>query len=184
MNNVMESDFAQFVGLFTQATEKVSRQYMQLPVAGRENPEYRERVYCYELYHQLRLQMENFRYSLGGEIDKSGHPLICGGNLDRVKPDLLVHEPGSMERNLAVIEVKPITGRMPGIAKDLKSLTAFCGEGRYHRAIYVIYGGNEARFDKFRDKITTLKDQHPEDINLCLIDIYLHQKPGQKAEKQ
>lgn len=48
-------------------------------------------------------------YSLCGEVDKAGHPLIRGHGLDHLKPDFLVHDPGDLDENLVVIEVKPIT---------------------------------------------------------------------------
>jgi hypothetical protein len=61
------------------ASQEVPPEYFQLPVAGSERLEYRERVYCYELYHRWRCQWpSDFRFSLGGEINKSGHPLIRG----------------------------------------------------------------------------------------------------------
>ena len=83
---------------------------MQLPVAGMEAPIYRERVYCYELYHRLRSVMnELFPYLLNGEIDKSRHPYMQGNNLDGVKPDLLLHRPGDMDANLVAMEVKSIS---------------------------------------------------------------------------
>ena len=89
---------------------------------------YRERVYAYELYHQLRVRWPAWPYLLGGEIDKEGHPLIRGGLLHGVKPDMVVHIPGGMDNNLAVLEVKPATARTARAVQDLKKLTAFCSE--------------------------------------------------------
>ena len=85
------------------ASSLVDEDYIQLPVADSEDLEYRERVYCYELYHQWRMHWpKNFPFSLSGELDKSGHPLIR----DKSKPDFLVHIPGQMT-NLLIVEVKP-----------------------------------------------------------------------------
>ena len=112
--------------LIADATENIERNYFQLPIDGQEEPVYRERVYCYELYHQLRSHWpDNTNYELSGEVDKSGHPLIRGNNLDNVKPDLLVHIPGDMEGNHTIIEVKPINAKRDGLSKDLSTLTAF-----------------------------------------------------------
>jgi hypothetical protein len=70
------------------ASSQVGDEYFQLPVAGKEEPEYRERVYCYELYHLWRCHWpKGFRFSLCGEVDKKGHPLVRG----EPKPDYLVH---------------------------------------------------------------------------------------------
>ena len=48
------------------ACRAIASDYMDLPVYGLEDPQYRERVYCYELYHQLRAFMPKatFPYSL------------------------------------------------------------------------------------------------------------------------
>lgn len=74
-------------------------------MANLEGHRFRERVYCYELYHQLRLALPaNFLYTLQGEVDKMGHPIITGG----VKPDFILHKSGTMNDNFLVIEVKPL----------------------------------------------------------------------------
>ncbi|MGD8457430.1 MAG: hypothetical protein PVF83_13695, partial [Anaerolineales bacterium] len=73
----MEGDFEQFLIMLCVATSNIGEQYFQLEVAEREEHIYRERVYCYELYHQLRVVTpDGFNYQLDGELDKSGHPLI------------------------------------------------------------------------------------------------------------
>ena len=40
--------------LLKDATSGIEGNYFQLPIDGSEDPIYRERVYCYELYHQLK----------------------------------------------------------------------------------------------------------------------------------
>jgi len=95
----------EFDQILTTATGNVPERYFQLPVDGQEDPIYRERVYCYELYHQMRsVWPEHSPYTLGGEVDKSGHRLIRGNGLDNAKPDFLVHMPGDMGGNYAIIE--------------------------------------------------------------------------------
>ena len=55
----------QFNTIFRESTKNIESGYYQLPVAGKEDPIYRERVYCYELYHQIRtLWPEGSQYSL------------------------------------------------------------------------------------------------------------------------
>ena len=132
-----------FDKIFQQATENIGIEFYKLPVAGKENPIYRERVYCYELYHQLRSRWPiETEYTLSGEVDKSGHPLIRDNGLDNKKPDFLVHKPGTME-NYLVVEVKPINADRNNIFKDLKTLTAFRRKGGYQRAILLFYGLDE-----------------------------------------
>ena len=83
-----------FLKLLTEATVRISPNYFQLPVAGREDPVYRERVYCYELYHHLRTFLEGERalagYLLSAEIDNGGYPIIR-----RCAPDFVFHVPQS-----------------------------------------------------------------------------------------
>lgn len=130
----------EFDQILAEATQLIAESYFMLPVAGREWPIYRERVYCYELYHQLRLKWTvNCVYSLGGEVDKRGHPLIRGNNLDNRKPDFLVHVPGNM-RNYAVIEVKPITAAEGEIVEDVDTLQAFHEHAGYERGLLLLYG--------------------------------------------
>jgi hypothetical protein len=194
-----------FLDVFAQATARIGEEYFQLPVAGREAPLYRERVYCYELYHRLRLTMDDYglghSYMLCGELDKSGHPYIRGGSLERVKPDFLVHEPLSMTNNLVAIEVKPVARIIQGkagaeavrrraigqdeIEKDLRSLTAFCKVGGYLRAIYLIYGNDDNRFQQIRATAADLSNKLGiANIDLGLIDLYLHRENGQRACRQ
>lgn len=87
------------------ATVKIDRQYFLLPIHGAASI-YRERVYCYELYHQMRLLWpRDSEWFLNGEIDKQGYPQYPPNF--RLKPDLLVHVPGQAQ-NFAAIEVKPV----------------------------------------------------------------------------
>lgn len=58
------------------ATAGIGQGYFHLNVDG-GNPIYRERVYCYELYHQMRLRWPaDTEYCLNGEIDKAAHPIL------------------------------------------------------------------------------------------------------------
>lgn len=63
-------------------------------------------------------------------MDKNGHPIIPG----EIKPDLVVHVPGEMDRNLAVIEVKPVTVDIGGLEKDLNKLKWLLAKGKYRWA--------------------------------------------------
>lgn len=41
--------------ILKEPTVAIADPCFQLPIAGEENPIYRERAYCYELYQQLRM---------------------------------------------------------------------------------------------------------------------------------
>jgi len=140
----MKRDFDRFMKCLKKAGARMDQHYFQLPVAGREKPVFRERVYCYELYHQIRNALgDDFPYKLDGEVDKSGHPIIRGEK----KPDFIVHKPGKMNRNLVVIEVKPITVKddVGRLVEDLKTLQSFIDEAKYYRAIMLVYGDGKQK---------------------------------------
>jgi hypothetical protein len=169
----------QFTEIIQVSTERVGGEYFQLPIAGSENPIYRERVYCYELYHQMRrLWPQGSHYSLSGEIDKNGHPLIHGNSLDRIKPDFLVHVPGVMN-NYGVIEVKPINGSLRGIKKDLKTLNAFCQHAGYQRAIYLFYGNGNS--NNIMQNLKAIAHAPNSGIDLTAIEVWHHRVAGDSA---
>ena len=169
--------------LISVATGNIAKNYFQLPVDGRDDPIYRERVYCYELYHQLRLYWPtNTQYEIGGEVDKSGHPFVRGGNLNSVKPDFLIHVPGNMGDNYAVVEVKPIIASRSGVAKDLATLTGFCRCADYSRAIYLFYGGGDIH--TVIDMVNSLQDDDEKGrFDLSLIEFWWHREVGVPANK-
>jgi hypothetical protein len=125
------------------ATRAIELRYFHLAVDGGP-PIYRERVYCYELYHQMRRRWpRDCPYCLNGEVDKAGHPILPKLGVDRAIPDLLVHQPGSMRGNYAIIEVKSSRATPAEIINDLKKLDLFIRNLRYQRAIYLVYGGGD-----------------------------------------
>lgn len=126
----------QLTDILGAATANIAIHYFQLPIHNSQSI-YRERVYCYELYHQIRgLWPKGCALSLNGEVDKRAHPDFPGHHAP--KPDFLIHEPGSMQ-NHAVLEVKAATASVRGIKKDLRTLAKFRGYG-YERAILLVYG--------------------------------------------
>jgi hypothetical protein len=146
--------------------------YFQLPTAGAEEAIYRERVYCYELYHQLRVLLQGeedlARYALSGEIDKRGHQIIrpC-------IPDLVFHAPGRMD-NMVVLEVKPINGELKGIQKDLRNLADFVSpQVNYQLGIELAYGDDESHFSHFEREFAQLHDQR--------LQLFWHRRCGERA---
>ena len=112
--------------IFGRATKAIGPGYFQLNVDGGD-PIYRERVYCYELYHQMRTRWpRDTEFYLNGEIDKAAHPILMHlGDAAKAKPDLLVHRPGYMTGNHAIIEVKHCNAGNDGIRSDLRKLSLF-----------------------------------------------------------
>lgn len=143
---ILEQDFNHFLRCLLKAASRIESHYFQIGVAGSDKLVYRERVYCYELYHQLRnILGDGFPYKLDGEIDKEGHPIRP--ELGPKKPDFIVHVPGEMDQNLVVIEVKPIIVERRDLEKDINTLKGFLEKANYHRAIMYIYGDKGNRND-------------------------------------
>lgn len=160
----------QFTDILREATARISDEYFLLPVHGAPSV-YRERVYCYELYHQMRLLWPaDCRYRLNGEVDKRSHPYFREGG--EPKPDFLVHEPGT-GNNHAMIEVKSCRASDAGIRKDLETLTRFRSEIGYQRALYLIYGEEAA---------DTMGDVKKQAIAIdAPVELWFHCKTGTPA---
>ena len=114
-------------------------------------------------------------YSLAGEVDKAGHPLVRGNGLYRVKPDFLVHVPGDMKRNYAVVEVKPANASPNGVDKDIEKLKNFIGYAEYERGILLVYG---KKFDALQKQLRKVLLQGSKEI-----DIWIHSQPSTRPER-
>jgi hypothetical protein len=154
MNRVSPDKAAQeFMELLEVACSSVDRLWFNLPVADIGGAAgvtaYRERVYCYELYHQLRLLTGppggpvdgSPHYTLSGEIDKAGlNAMTLGG---KHKPDLVWHVPGDSGHNAVVVEVKTAyRWSRRGVAKDLETLSTFLSAPNrsYRRGVLLVFG--------------------------------------------
>jgi hypothetical protein len=75
-----ENGFNFFVKWLVRAGKQMNDpRYFQLPISGKETPIFRERVYCYELYHQMRDVIDRaFLYKLDGEVDKIREKKLLG----------------------------------------------------------------------------------------------------------
>ena len=179
---MIKADVENLRRLLADATAAIGQDYFMLPIAdakgGKPILRYRERVYAYELYHQLRCRWPAWSYSLGGEIDKSCHPIIRDPPLKAAKPDLLVHVPGEMSDNLAVIEIKPATLAAPPneqhrFHKDLRKLVAF--RQWYPAAFLLVFGESLSRTREYAEQLSGT-------VDLSLVELWHHPKVGVAAE--
>jgi len=139
--------FEVFLQCLLKEPAKMDTHYFQVPVYGTDKRFLRERVYCYELYHLLRIALgNNYPCKLMGELDKNNNPVIqpiAGAK----EPDLLWHEPGEEPNNIAIVEVKALV-RFPNnkivtprIIGDTKKLLKFLHpQIHYRKAIQLLYG--------------------------------------------
>lgn len=181
IQGLLENDFNTFMNALKKAGEKMEdSHYFQIQFAGSNELKFRERVYCYELYHQLcNILGDEFRYKLDGEVDKEGHPFYP--KLGPKKPDLIVHVPRDMDWNLAVIEVKPVTveKRIRELTKDINTLKGFLEEGGYYRAIILIYGNGQVLPEKIISNVKSLIRNYEKRNKILLV---WHRGPGEKPE--
>lgn len=164
------------------ATRSIEEKYFRLPIE-RGTPEYKERVYCYELYHQMRCQMHLFlpsdrTYTLNAEVDKRAHPTLSTQGVSGI-PDLLIHTPGDNSGNYAIIEVKSpkALNRLGELRRDLKKLTTFVNKAEYKRAIYLVFGKETA---PLIDQIERAAAELPD---LAEIELWAHDCAGCPARE-
>lgn len=173
----------EFTKLLKSATGEIDSTYFKLSEDGRPWV-FRERVYCYELYHQLRIAIaDSFLaetdYVLNGEVDKSGHHHFQEKGLLRLKPDLLLHCPGTMNGNHTVVEVKPANYRVVGLHKDLVTLHRLHKMPKgYRRQVLLVYG-SIANLSTLKQDIVNYRATHS--LNSPL-ELWHHRCPGSDAE--
>jgi hypothetical protein len=174
-----------FRSSFEDGTEAIVGHYFLLPLDGAD-PVYRERTYCYELYHQIKAHwskaLARSPFELGGEVDKAGHPRFQHPALKGKKPDLLVHVPGNMGSNLVAVEVKSVFAARGDIEDDLQKLTAFCRLAGYRRAFYLVFGYEAEEVARVQ-RISRELSLGNEGIVLAEIDLYWHPAPATRARK-
>lgn len=155
-----------FDSILATAIRNIEEAYFLLP-SHKGDPRQRERVYCYELYHQMRsLWPKETPFFVNGEVDKHGHAYFH----DRpwLIPDFVVHGPGSGQ-NYAVLEVKPSGATIDNILADFESLNTFLYEIEfpYARGLLLVYGDvSEAVFEELK------KQKNPR------IEVWLHTEVG------
>jgi hypothetical protein len=160
----------QFDEVFQNATRSILAGYFRLPIYGGV-PVYRERAYCYELYHQMRkIWPETTTYWLNGEVSKNGHPDF-GPN--GPMPDFLVHRPDSRD-NYLVMEVKPAERlNADNVGIDFAKLRLFRDYG-YTRAVHLVFGAPAS---------VTYEILRRTKVNFAGIELWGHSRVADAAEQ-
>lgn len=123
--------------IIQKAAGQVTQNYFKLTTTYEPSGIVRERVFCYELYHQIRLVLRNnHKLTLNGEIDKRGHPDFK--KKDRKNPDFVFHIPGGHEGNTIILEVKGNLD-VDGITKDFNTMTKFVSSYQYQAGVFLLY---------------------------------------------
>lgn len=170
----------QFYGILKTATSKIAKNYFKTKIVqnNKEIEVYRERIYCYELYHQMRIEWPfSDNHDLQAEVDKCGSALFSGGILKSVKPDFLIHKAGNIDSNFIAIEVKSAEASNRDIKSDLNKLSGMKSMARYRHAIYLVFGeAAEEKANKIHELIN--KFQITENI-----EIWAHECPNAAAKR-
>lgn len=114
---------------------------------------------------------------LNGELDKRGHPILSAHALAGAIPDFLVHQPGRVEGNNSIMEVKAERAQPGAIANDLTKLGQFRIEAGYERAIYLVFG-EELTPVLPRIQAVVAKNPPP-----CAIEVWVHAAPDTSAQQ-
>lgn len=150
----MDERVESFIQMIKDSLDNVGDEYYKITTNYRTLGIVRERVFCYELYHQMRLVQSDRGLNdvqIHGEIDKSGH--IAFDRNARKNPDFVFHIPGMMQGNAIVVEVKgKIEGTyQEGVYKDIVTLSKFTNNKHYyHSGVLIIYNYT---FEEFSRKI-------------------------------
>ncbi|MDP3059033.1 MAG: hypothetical protein Q8N36_06210 [bacterium] len=132
-----------FLALIQNALDAVDQEYYAITPTYAPLGIVRERVFCYEYYHQMRLIQKEDKlteFSIHGEVDKRGYRLFDPDA--RRNPDFIFHIPGSMNNNMVVIEVKGKIGSRykRSVFKDIQTLSRFTNtQHMYHLGLLIIY---------------------------------------------
>jgi hypothetical protein len=128
-----------YFDLIRQGLTQVGASYYRLRTTYRPTGIVRERIFCYELYHQIRSLMGEYELlSLHGEIDKRGHRDFRREH--RRNPDFVFHLPETHAGNMLVVEVKGQLGQDNwAIIKDFETLLAFTSRYQYKAGLFLIY---------------------------------------------
>lgn len=132
---------------------------------------FRERIYCYELYHQMRiLWPQEEPLVLHGEYDKTGSQFFAGTSVKGVKPDFLIHKAGDTNNNVLAMEVKAVTAKLMDIKCDLEKLSLMQSEAGYTLTVFLLFGENAKEIAK---NIQALRSEWRIDSNT---EIWAHEK--------
>jgi hypothetical protein len=143
-----------FYNALIESASKIDKRFYKVKLAYFNQTIYRENVYCYELYYQLRKMLgEEFPYLLSGEVDKASHPDIVE-RCHEFKSTFLIHQPGifTPESLLSILYVCSLNYafRYPDTLIDNfnKMNCAINLQDGYYRGILLIYGDDKSELDR------------------------------------
>jgi hypothetical protein len=155
-----EMPIENYLAIIREALSRVETGYYRLRTTYAEAGVVRERVFCYELYHQMRSIMGAAQpLIIHAEIDKSGHADFEAA--DQRNPDFVFHVPGEHERNTLVVEVKGTLDSVAGVLKDFETLERFVTGYGYRAGVFILYNyslDDLLRRRVFRKALSVMQD--------------------------
>lgn len=129
----------------------------------------RERIFCSELYHQLRLECESYKFGVNFDISpKLLKDQSMGYNEMTNIPDFLFHKEG-IDSNFCVLEVETQLDKEK-IQKDFETLSSFLnGKNKlppYKNGIFLIFGYSFEEFIILAKKMS-LNNYREDIIIMC-----------------
>lgn len=146
------------------ALRNVEFDYIRIPAKHSKRGRLNERVFCYELYHQLSLVIQTSQLSkltprkikLHGELSKGTYPYFPNES-----PDFLIHKPKTNSFNLIVIQVKPNLYCFDKVIADFEKLCRFIRDNFYKLGIFIVY---DSSFSQLQTKFEQLNGTELEDF--------------------
>lgn len=130
-------EIPELVQKISKAAGAIDKEYLNLKTTYEPKGIVRERVFCYELYHQLRKLNLAQELKLNGEVDKRGHTDF--DKEDRRNPDFVFHVPGTHLNNTIVMEVKGALSKPKKVIKDFSTLHLFVSKYDYEAGVFLLY---------------------------------------------
>ncbi|MDF7650790.1 hypothetical protein PUG42_19850 [Erwiniaceae bacterium L1_54_3] len=133
-----------------------------------------ERVYCYELYHLIRVKMYLYERQNGPLREIFLHSELVKRIITREEaefhevfplneqriPDFIFHNPNNFHNQVATMEVKVVTLYAANFYDDLRKLTDMVGRYQYQLAIFHCINNSRERLlgllDEFEDEWANL----------------------------
>ena len=141
------------------AAKLVNEKYLNVITSSENSLIVRERVFCYELYHQIRKILEDDHFlTLNGEIDKHGHKKFK--QIEQKNPDFVFHVQGNDQTNAIIMEVKG-TLEKKGLKKDFETIHNFISEHQYHAGVFFLYNHSLKELAyKMKNTLTSFSDSN------------------------
>ena len=129
--------------ILKESINNIEEKFYKVTSSQIENSVPRERIFCYELYHQLRLECQTYKFGVRFDISPE---LVKGKSMGYSEitniPDFLFHREGT-DLNFCILEVKAQLDKEK-IKKDFETLSSFLnGKSKllpYKIGIFLIFG--------------------------------------------